>query len=172
MIKTLLIAIFAIVLANPLKAEAEDYDIPATGCVPTAMAISNNWYMWIAPVGTGASQPGVTHIPNSTASVTLHCPITQPFNMNAPGIMRLSYTDNSSTFQNNVSAYYKKVHKSTGVQTLITVLSTQTCGLGTGTCSTAISDVFDPWTYRYYVEVTLQRTNAANTLVFWGVSVI
>lgn len=170
MLKSLLIAIFAAVLINASKAEANDYDIPATGCVPTGQSIFNNWYMWTGTVATGISQPGITHIPSTTATVSFHCAIHHPLIMGQPSVLRLLYTDSSSAFQNNVTAYYKKVHKTTGVQTTIAVLSTQNCPVGTGACSMNFSDAFNPLTYRYYVEVNLQRTSTANTMIFWGVT--
>lgn len=163
--KTVLLAaaVAATALAYAPDVEAQDFDITGAGCIPAPHGTLSKIY---SNVGPGVRFTGTS----TTASMFLTCPISQPFSMSAPTRLEISYTDPGAN--SYITATYYKVHKTTGAQTQIAVINTDSCATGTNACATpAFSDAWNPAAYYYYIFINMRNTTGTSNLVFWGAAV-
>jgi hypothetical protein len=135
-----------------------DYAVVGAGCT---VAPGSAAYTF---TGAGA----VTFSGTATGYITLYCPMT--FAIDQPTSVEVQGADNSSS--GYVAVYYYKTNAGTGGYSYISSVSTlDHADSGAYYRDASISDTYDSYQYRYFLQITIYRSSSAATEVFLGASV-
>src|SRR5687767_7282472 len=143
---------------SPNVALANDYNIAGMTCIPSGVDYTNLTFFH--------DDNRVQHTPTNTGTITIYCAI--PFTLTTPTRMDLVYVDETTSGATFVEAAYSKMHKTTGVLTVIATASSED-GTQDGalrTVNAGFTDTYDASQYFYFVTVSIVRDNVSAGAAF------
>ncbi len=156
--KALAISIAMAVFVFAGRAEAGQYNINASSCVPDSSATLNGLHFDVA--GTVGFQPG------KTGDIILYCPV--PYNLGfSPSWISMLYRHDANSASDYIRVQYIKMNVNTGaIGTDASMYSTSSSGTVTAQ-GTSISTTYSPSAYAYYIRVDIARSWSGYTPVLY-----
>jgi hypothetical protein len=159
----IVLTILTALTAMVSQAQASNWSMNGSSCVPGDRAIRGNSYTI-----TGGS---LTHRGNATDLITLYCPISGTWGSNIPTVLRMTYMDSDTTIA-HITAQVIRLTASDGSLSFISpALSNQSVSTNVGVnVGVSFSHQFDFKNSYYYVRVDITRSSTKGFAKLFGVS--